>query len=295
VRLFNRIVGCLLILLISALVVSKSKYFFDFYKYSEMIESGVILSRYATEPVSAYVIYISDILIGGTFGVYLILWSIYLITIIYLSFRHYKKLWFTVSMFLLFNPLTIMAFLVPRHFLALSFYLWAIHLPRSRKWIVLLISMLAHNILGAFALYFLRMQVFSKQMPLFMMGAVGIGIFYLLMIFRYPYYDMENLPLQGRGQLLYAFLFICLFQLLMYRSRHKYAFYVYSFIFIFCIYFINFIAYRFFILWLITAFLFLVPKLKKGDSVLIIRAFTFLSVCFSLFIVLTGKYGYGPG
>jgi hypothetical protein len=293
VRLFNRIVGCLLILLISGLLISKSNYFFDFGEYSKMMKSGIYLDRYIREPVSALFMYISDILNGGAFGFYLITWSIYLITVIFLSFRHYKNLWFTVSMFLLFNPLTIMAFLVPRYFLALTFYLLALHLTRIQKWIVLVISILAHNILGAFAFYLLRMQIYSKGKQLFL-SVSGVGLFYLIMIYQYPSY-LQEFPVQGRFQTLYSLLFLFLFQLLMYRSRHKYAFYVYSFILILCLYLINVIAYRFFILWLIAAFLFLVPKLKKGDSVLIIRAFTFLSVCGSLFVVLTGRYGYGPG
>ena len=282
----------ILIILMSILLVSKSPTFFDYSNYDAMMEMGTYYLRYQQEPISMLTMYISRFLEEGAFGYYLIVWVLYLFSVMYISFWHYKNAWFTVSMFLLFNPLTIMAFLVPRHFMALTFLLWAIHLTRIRALSFLGLTMLVHNVLGLFALYFMRLQIYSTfiRMVLMVLGIIG---FYYFMVVVYPG-NMDLTKDQGRGQVVYALLFLLVFYLLMFRKPEKYGFYIDSFFFILILYFINPIAYRFFSLWIIMTFLYMVSKLKKRDSFLLIRGFTFLSVSFSFFIVVTGIYGYGP-
>jgi hypothetical protein len=282
----------ILIILMSLLLVSKSPNFFDYDTYDLMMETGAYFARYQREPVSMVTMYISGFLEEGALGYYLIVWVMYLLSVMFISFRYYKNLWFTVSMFLLFNPLIIMSFTVPRHFMALTFLILAIHLSRIRALLVLVLSVLVHNILGLFALYFVRLRMRSAFVRILLI-TFGVILFYYFMVVVYPE-SMDLTKDQGRGQAVYALLFFGVFYLLMFRKPLKYRFYIDGFFFILILYFINPIAYRFFSLWIIMTFLYMVSKLKKRDSFLLIRGFTFLSVSFSFFIVVTGSYGYGP-
>ena len=282
----------ILIILMSSLVVGKSPNFFDYDNYDDMLETGSYVLRYQQEPISMVMMYLSTFLDEGAFGFYLIVWVLYLLSVVYLSLRYYAHIWFTASTFLLFNPLSIMAFLTPRHFLSLTLILLAIHLTRIRALLVLGSSVLAHFVLGVFALFFVRLQKYSNFIS-FLLMFFGVASFYIFMVEMYPQLMEKGLD-QGRGQAIYGLIFLFIYYLVMFRKSVKFGFYITSYFFILILYLINPIAYRFFSLWIIMAFLYMVSNLKKKDSFLIIRGFTFLSVGLSAFIVMTGMYGYGP-
>lgn len=285
-------VGTLLIVALSVLIVSRVAYFPDFLQYDWYVDSDRYFRRFFAEPVSATLMWMSALLKWGAAGYFLFIWLAFMTTVIVISVRHYPTLWFTVAMFLLFNPLTIVAYRTPRSFTAVVAFLWILHSKRVRRALAMALTVLSHNITGVFVAGLMAVR---RVGPLLqgLMFSVGIALFYLISISQFAQYVLSDVA-RGRAQTLYAFTFLAVFMLLFFRKRvEHYLYFVALFAFIVVAYALAPYAYRFFLLWLIWAFLFAAATLTGRDSRLILRAYVGLSVALSLSLVVTGQFGYG--
>lgn len=281
----------LLIAALSILIVSRSPFFPDFLQYDWYVETDRYFRRFFIEPVSATLMWLSALGKWGAEGYYLFVWLTFVVTVLVISVRHYPTIWFTVAMFLMFNPLTLVAYRTPRSFTALVAFLWVLHSKRVRRGIAVALSILSHNITGAFVVCLMVVRRMGPVVQVLMFGA-ALTIFYLMSTTDLARYFISEID-RGRAQALYAFTFLVLFIFLLCRKRVEYLYFVALFVFISAIYALSPYAYRFYLPWLIWAFLFAAATLTGRDSRLILRAYALLSVTGSLAFVSAGKFGYG--
>jgi hypothetical protein len=287
------ILGGIVLLLGSLFVISKIKYFPDYSNYDSMITSGSYLNRYISrEPLSAGFMWLMSNIGWDAYGYYVLNWIVNTLIVIYISIRFHKKLWFTTAIFLLFNPLTIIAFQVPRHFTALSIFLLAIHLRGIPKWGAVISSILFQNIIGAFVFMMLFLKSF-RVLTLIIGSILALACFYYVSTYFYAFHLELDTP-RGRGQLTYTAIFLILYIVLMFKKRVDVAFLFITFILMTLMYLLSAHTYRFFEVWLVIAYLSAIYNLRAADSIIIIRGFTFMSFLCSVGIISFGLFGYGP-
>lgn len=288
----------------SQLIVTKCIYFFDYQSYVKAIGNWYAPLLWANEPVSVFIMFLSAITaewFSGTavetdpaFQYYMLVWLFYLAIVLYIASKYYRdKMWFTATIFMISNPMVLLLYEVPRSFVAYSLILLAVHNSGFKKALLIIGAILSQNLTGLFAAYIIYLEKFNRFF-LVLAGLSVITIIYFDPIGNLGVYS-EVPKEQGRGFVLYAMLFSMMFAILSHYNKYSnanYKIFLFRNLIVLFIYFLNPIAYRFFTIMVVWEFLFLVSNLRSRNSLMALRLFTFLNVVVSLYIVLTGRFGY---
>ena len=256
-----------------------------------MIKDGVYWTRYiGSEPFSALLMWISEGDEQGGLIYYSLSWLISIFVISHIAFKYYQSAWFTVSVFLLFNPLHIIAFQVPRHFMGMVIFLLVLHSSGYRKWIGVVSIFLFQNAIGLF----IGTYILIKKLHGFMLFAAYISMVLLYYVIALTVYEihLNDEVSRGRGLLAYMAITLIVFSIVTWKKKHDWNI-VFSLAFISVLFYIfSPVAYRFFEVVITLAVLSAFKQTYSVFSIFLLKIFSLVSVILSFSIVYTGLFGY---
>ena len=280
-----------LVILFSLNILTRVENFPDFLNYSYMIYDGVYWELYFyREPFSALLMWLVK---GGEdsgYYYYLIIWLINLFSIFYIVSIHYRKTWILTSFFLIFNPLHIIAFQVPRHFMGMVLFLFVLHSSGLRRLLIVFSAFLFQNVIGAYFAAF----VFLKDLSKFKIFLASLLIFVVYLYAASQFFEshLDDDTTRGRGQLLYMLSIFFIYCFITWRRREDWKMLFGLTFLTIALYSFSPVAYRFFEVVSTFAFLRVLNTKSAFFHRNLLRFFVFFSVIASFFIINFGLLGY---
>jgi hypothetical protein len=284
-------VGFAFIFLTSIFLLGRIEKFPDFENYDRIIQDGNYWIRYiGSEPLSALLMWISE---GGEQGgliYYILSWFISIFVIFHIAFKYYQSSWITVSVFLLFNPLHIIAFQVPRHFMGMVIFLFVLHTTGYRKWIYVVSVFLFQNAIGIFV----GVYAIIKKLHGLTIISANILMVFLYYVIAISYYEvhLNDEVSRGRGLLAYMVVTLIVFSVVTWKRKDDWSI-VFSLAFL-SVFFYTFspVAYRFFEVVITFAILSAFKHSCALISKKLLKIFSWASVMLSIFVVNLGFFGF---
>ena len=192
----------------------------------------------------------------------------------------------------MFNPLHILGFQLPRHYLGIVFFLLALYIGGKSKWVYSIFSIFSQNIIGVYIFGFL---ILSKLRGLYLIiGFFGFFMCYYIIATDCTYnMYLEDEELRGRGQLIYLLSFLPIYAFITKKNKASWLLVFGLTLTTIVIYSFSQVAYRFFEICLILAFFYAMKEVHGKYHKLIIRSYVAASSAITACVVYLGLYGYG--